>query len=60
MAPQGAEREDSLLKKKAREAHLELLFISYVSPTTAVLLVIFYYPLQFLSRCEYTAFLQTS
>jgi hypothetical protein len=28
MAPQGAEGKDSLLKKKAREAHLELLLFS--------------------------------
>jgi hypothetical protein len=42
MAPQRAEGEDSLLKKKAREAHLELLLLSYLSPTTAVLLVIFF------------------
>jgi hypothetical protein len=53
MAPQGAEGEDS---EEAREAHLELLLFSYLSPATAALLVIFfstgpsYYPLQFSSR----------
>jgi hypothetical protein len=42
MAPQVGEGEDSLLKKKAREALVELLLFSYLSPTTAVLLVIFF------------------
>jgi hypothetical protein len=37
---QGEEREVKLLKKKAREIHLELLLFSYLSPATATVAVL--------------------